>query len=409
MAEPEIIAAVDAGTFRIRCLIGSVDDNSELSVIGAGSSLPAGIENGVVSDIDVLSASVEKAVNEACSMAGVEVESVFIQIAQTNFVSERSRGVHSPSRPNRPLTRLDVNRAIEVARLLSKKSNREIVQETIQDFIVDGQGSISNPVGMHANKLEADVYFVTGSVSNFTMTIKEAVRKTGLEVEGAVMKPIAAAEASVSNLEKKLGVLLVDLGHTSTSIAAFSDGKIIGAKILSTGAGKITNEIAARFHLPAHLAEKVKREKARALAENARENRNVHVQPDAEAEKISIPEKKLSEIAEKNLKDIFDLVRQESEKFKFQQGRGESIVLTGGGALLKDIDKYVSGRFNLPVRIGRPEGRVEGWGKLLNNPSYSTAKGLLLRGLYDRQLSFIKEIGWQNPLLKIQTWIKDFF
>lgn len=409
MAEPEIIAAVDAGTFRIRCLVGSVDDNNEISVIGAGSSLPAGIENGVVSDIDVLSGSVEKAVSEASAMAGVEVESVFIQIAQTNFVSERSRGVHSPARPNKPLTRLDVNRAIEVARLLSKKSNREIVQETIQDFIVDGQGAISNPVGMHANKLEADVYFVTGSVSNFTMTIKEAVRKTGVEVEGAVMKPIAAAEASVSNLEKKLGVLLVDLGHTSTSIAAFSGGKIIGAKILSVGAGKITDEIAAAFHLPAHLAEKVKREKARALAEEARANRNIHIQPDEGADKISIPEKKLSEIAEKNLKEIFDLVRQESEKFKFQQGRGESIVLTGGGALLKDIDKYVSQRFNLPVRIGRPDGKVEGWGRLLNNPSYSTAKGLLLRGLYDRQLSYIKEIGWQNPLLKIQTWIKEFF
>ena len=409
MAEPEIIAAVDAGTFRIRCLVGRVDEKNEISVIGAGSSLPAGIENGVVSDIDVLSGSIEKAINEASAMAGVDVESVFIQIAQTNFVSERSRGVHSPSRPNKPLNRLDVNRAIEVARLLSKKSNREIVQETVQDFIVDGQGLISNPVGMHANKLEVDVYFVTGSVSNFTMTIKEAVRKTGVDVEGVVMKPLAAAEASVSHLEKKLGVLLVDLGHASTSIAAYSEGKIIGAKILAAGAGKITNEIAARFHLPAHIAEKVKREKARAIAGEARENRNIHVQPDSNSDKIRVPEKALSEIAEKNLKEIFDLVRQEAEKFKFPRGHTESIVLTGGGALLKDIDKYVSGRFNLPVRIGRPDGKVEGWGKLLNNPSYSTAKGLLIRGSNDRQLSYIKEIGWQNPLLKIQTWIKEFF
>jgi cell division protein FtsA len=317
--------------------------------------------------------------------------------------------VHSPSRPNKPLTRLDVNRAIEVARLLSKKSNREIVQETVQDFIVDGQGSISNPVGMHANKLEADVYFVTGSVSNFTMTIKEAVKKAGMDVEGVIMKPIASAEAALSHLEKKLGVLLVDLGHTSTSLAAFSDGKIIGAKILAAGAEKITNEIAARFHLPAHAAEKVKRERARALADEARQNRYIHLQPDSNSEKIRIPEKALSEIAEKNLKELFDLVRQESEKFKFPRGRSESIVLTGGGALLKDIDKYVSRRFEIPVRIGRPDGKVEGWGRLLSNPSYCTARGLISRGLNDRQLSYLKEIGWQNPLLKIQTWIKEFF
>jgi cell division protein FtsA len=246
-------------------------------------------------------------------------------------------------------------------------------------------------------------------VSNFTTTIKEAVKKTGIEVEGTVMKPLASAEAVVSHLEKKLGVLLIDLGHTSTSLSAFFDGKIIGAKILAVGGGKITNEIAARFHLPAFAAEKIKREKARALASEAKENRNIHFQGDSGSEKTRIPEKSVSEIAEKNLKEIFDMVRQEAEKFKFPRGRGESIVLTGGGALLKDIDKYVSRRFNLPVRIGRPDGRVEGWGKLLNSPAYSTAKGLLIRGANDRQLSYIKEIGWQNPLLKIQTWIKEFF
>ncbi len=409
MTEPEIIAAVDAGTFRIRCLVGRVDEKNEVSVLGAGSSLPAGIENGVVSDMDMLSSSIEKALAEASRMAGAEIDSVFIQIAQTNFVSERSRGVHSPSRPNKPLARVDVNRAIEVARLLSKKSNREIVQETVQDFIVDGQGSISNPVGMHANKLEVDVYFVTGEVSNFTMTIKEAVRKAGVEIEGALMKPIASAEAVLSALEKKLGVLLVDIGHSSTSLAAFSEGKIIGAKIIAAGAGKITNEIAAKFHLPAHAAERLKREKARARADSSKENRNVHLQPDSSSEKIRIPEKAISEIAEKNMKEIFDLVRQESEKFKFPRGHSESIVLTGGGALLKDIDKYVGQRFGLPVRIGRPDGKIEGWGRLINNPSYSTARGLLVRGLAERQLNCIKEIGWQNPLLKIQAWIKEFF
>ncbi len=409
MADPDVIASVDVGASRIICAVGRIREGNIISISGVGISLPAGLENGAVSDPEMLSGSIEKAISEASEMSGIEIDSVFIHIAQTNFQSVISRGVHSPARANKPLTRFDVNRTIGVAQLLSKKSGKEIVQEIIQDFIVDGQDSISNPVGMHASKLEVDVYFLTGAVSNFSRTIKEAARRAGVEVERVFTKPIAAAEPVLTQLEKKIGVLLVDLGCSSTSIAAYSNGKITGTKVLAAGLNRITDDIAAEFHLPTRTAEKIKRERAKALVSSlARENRKIHLAAD-NGETFQIPEKRVCEIAEKNLHEIFNLVKQEMDKFKFPRRRNETIVLTGGGALLKDIDKYVEGKFNLPVRLGRPEGRVEGWGKLLNNPSYSTVIGLLIFGLKDRQIASMRNIGWQNPLIKIQNWIKAFF
>ncbi len=408
MIDSKIVVALDIGATRVSSAIGRVDERKRINVIGMGCSPPLGLENGIVVDMELLTGSVERAMIEAEEISGVNVESVFVGMAQTNFRGISSRGVVSIPGASREINRRDVNRVIEVARVVASRSNLEPVQEVVQQFMVDGQSGIKNPTGMYGFKLEAEVYIVTGNFSTFSRTIAECIKKAGFEVEGMILEPLAAGEAVLTQSEKKLGVLLIDLGGESTTAAVFVNGNVIGARVLAVGANQITVDIAGKFHVPMSAAERLKREHGCAMTSLAKEE-SIAVAAEEGVVGNRIPSQNLAEVIQHRVESIFSLVRREVEGTRFPRGVGESVVLTGGGALLEGITELAHQKFALPVRMGKPDGRVEGWGKLVNSPAYSTVMGLLPGGLNKRGLTEISGMGWQGPITKVKNWIKEFF
>ena len=404
-----MIAGLDIGATRIGCVIGKIDERKRISVVGIGCSPALGMENGIVADLPLLTGSVENAIVEAQDVAGVEIEELFVSMGQTNFRGVNSRGVVSIPGAGREINRKDVSRVIEVARVVAKRSNVEPIETIVQEFIVDGEGGIKNPVGMYGFKLEAEVYIVTGNLSSFSRTIIECVKNAGFDVEGLILKPIAAGEAVLTASEKKIGALLIDLGGESTSVGVFSNGRVAGAKILAVGANQITTDIASKFHIPIHAAERIKRDHGYAMASLAEGKKRIDISSNGTNAKNQIPCQSVAEVIQSRLETTFSLVRKEIEGTRFPRGMGESVVLTGGGALLEGIGEFAHQRFGLPVRIGKPVGTIEGWGRVVNSPAYSTLFGLLHSGLNRRQLAQVKDSSWQNPLSKVTRWLREFF
>ena len=406
MADSDIVAGLDVGAGKICCAIGRMDERKRINIIGIGCSPPLGLENGIVADVELLRSAIEKTVREAEEIADVEVESVFAGIAQSNLRGVNSRGVVSIPGAGRQINCRDVNRVIEVAKVVAMRSTQESVQELVQQFIVDGQPDIRNPVGMYGFKLEAEVYIATGSTSTSLQTVIECIKSAGFEVEGMILEPLAAGEAVVTQSEKKMGALLVDLGGETTCIAIFENGSLMRTRVLTVGVDKITADIAGKFHIAESAAERVKRDYGSAVVPQSVRDKKISLPGDNGTE---ISQMDLSEVVYKRMEGIFSLAKREAESARFPKGMGESVVLTGGGALLKGVTELASKKFNLPVRLGRPDGKIEGWGKVINSPVYSTVIGLLYSGMNSRQMAGISGTGWHNPFIRFGKWFREFF
>ncbi len=406
MTDSEIVAALDIGATKICSAIGRIDERKRISLIGVGCSPPLGLKNGILDDVELLTASIERSVKEAQEIAGVEVGSVFMGIAQSNLRGVNSRGVVSIPGANREINSRDVNRVVEVAKVVAMRSTQEFVQELVQEFIVDGQRGIKNPIGMYGFKLEAEVHIVAGKPSTLLKTIIECVKNAGFEVEGMILEPLAAGEAVVTATEKKIGVLVIDLGGETTSFAIFENGNLSRGGILAAGSGQITSDIARKFHVSEPVAERMKRNYGCAMASEVAEDKKMSL-PGDEATVISCRE--LAEIIQRRVEEIFRLVKRETEAARFPKGLSESVVLTGAGALLGGITELASRKFNLLVRVGKPDVRVEQWGKVISSPGYSTVIGLLHAGMNSRQMADMSGMRWQIPFIRARSWFREFF
>lgn len=406
MTESDIIGALDIGATKICSAIGRIDERKRFSLIGVGCSPPLGLKNGIVDDVELLTGSIERATREAEEIAGVELDSLFTSIAQSNLRGINSRGVVSIPGANREINNRDVNRVIEVAKVVALRSAQEFVQEVVQEFIVDGQHGIKNPVGMYGFKLEAEVHIVTGKSSTSLKTIIECIKEAGFGVEGLILEPLAAGEGVVTPSERKIGVLLIDLGGETTCVAIFENGNLNRARILAIGSDKITGDIARKFHLSEPAAERIKKAYGCAIASEIPEEKKIQL-PGEDGTQIS--HRVLAEVTQRRIEEILSLVKREAEGARFPKGLSESVVLTGGGALLKGVAELASGKFNLPARVGKPDGRVEQWGRIFNSPSYSTVIGLLRSGMNKRQMAEMSGGGWQNPFIRVRRWLREFF
>lgn len=406
MTDSDIVAALDIGATKICSAIGRIDERKRISLIGIGCSPPLGLKNGIIDDVELLTGSVERSVKEAQEIAGVEVGSVFMGIAQSNLRGVNSRGVVSIPGANREINSRDVNHVVEVAKVIAMRSTQESVQELVQEFIVDGQRGIKNPIGMYGSKLEAEVHIVAGKPSTLLKTIIECAKNAGFEMEGMILEPLAAGEAVVTATEKKIGVLVIDLGGETTSFAIFENGNLSRGGTLAAGAGQITDDIARKFHVSEPVAERIKRDYGCAMASEVAEGKKISL-PGDEATVISC--RNLAEIIQRRVEEIFGLIKRETEAARFPRGLSESVVLTGAGALLGGITEFASRKFNLLVRVGKPDVRLEQWGKVINSPGYSTVIGLLHAGMNSRQMADMSGMGWQNPFIRVRRWFREFF
>jgi cell division protein FtsA len=411
MSKKDFVVGLDIGTTKICCIVGEVHErgpNPTIDIIGIGAAPSVGLRKGVVINIDSTVESITKAVEEAELMAGVEISSVFTGIAGGHIKSFNSSGVVAVK--DKEINENDVQRCIDAAKAVAIPLDREVIHIMPQEFIIDGQDGIRDPIGMNGMRLESKVHIVTGAVSSAQNIIKCA-NKAGLNVTEICLEPIASAAAVLSEDEKDLGVVLVDIGGGTSDIAIFKDGAIVFTGVLAIGGNHITNDIAVGLRCPQHEAEKLKIAHGCGLASMVRPDETIEVAGVGGRKPRMVPRRLLAEIIEPRVEEMFSLIQREV----IQSGHGEvlsgGVVITGGSSLLEGMPEMAEFIFEMPVKRGIPQG-IGGLRDVVNSPKFATGVGLLKYGARNGSKAKF-QIREKNIYDKVRgsmrTWIKDLF
>lgn len=372
----DIIVGLDFGTTKICAIVGQRNENGMVDIIGIGKGPSAGIRKGVVINIESTVESVKRAIDEAELMAGVEITQVYAGIAGGHIKGFNSHGMVAVK--DGEVTKSDINRVMDAAKAVAIPLDREVIHIIPQEFIVDDQDGVKDPLGMSGVRLEAKVHIVTGAVSSAQNIIK-CSNKTGLNVADIVLEPLASAEATLTQDEKELGVVLIDIGGGTTDVAMFSDGSIVHSSVMAIGGSHITNDVAVGLRTPAQEAEKIKIKHGCSLVRLVRNDETVEVPGVGGRGSRSVPRKVLAEIIEPRVEEIFALVNRDLIKSGYKNLMASGIVITGGSTLLQGMAELAEEVFDLPVKIGVPQG-VGGLVDVVRSPIYSTGVGLVLYG-----------------------------
>ncbi|MCD6507238.1 cell division protein FtsA [Candidatus Poribacteria bacterium] len=413
MARENVIAGLDIGTSKIAAVIADVGsgDESEIEVIGVGTAPSEGLRKGVVIDIEKTAASIRQAVEDAELMSGVEIGSAYVGIAGGHIMGTNVSGVVAVSGENHEITQSDVDRAINAAQALAIPVEREVIHVIPQEFVVDGQDGIKDPVGLNGVRLEARVHIVTGAVTSAQNLVK-SVHMAGISVEDIVLEPLASSKAVMTPSERESGAALVDMGAGTTDIVVFRNGAIVHTKVLSLGGWHVTNDIAMGLRIPVPEAEKVKIQSGCALVGLVDDTETVSVNVSGGRRPRLIMRKVLAEIIQPRMMEILDLVAREVEKSRVIITEG--VILTGGCALMEGLPELAEQMFDLPVRIGYP-GPLRGLVDKVNSPIYATGVGLVLFGAEDRKKGkgqkgrFKSSRQFEEIWKRMKEWFADYF
>jgi len=370
-----IFVGLDIGTTKICVIIGE-EINGDVEIIGIGSSPSRGLRKGVVINIESTVGSIKKAVEEAELMAGIELKTVYTGIAGGHIKGFNSHGIIAVK--NREVSESDVKRVIDAARAIAIPVDREVIHILPQEYIVDDQDGIQQPLGMNGVRLEARVHIVTGAVAS-AQNIIRCVNRTGMDVETIVLEQLASAKAVLSEDEKELGVVIVDIGGGTTDIAIFSEGSIKYTMVITLGGDHLTNDIAVGLRTPVIEAEKIKKSSGTAMASLVDKDETIEVPSVGGRKPRVISRQILAEIIEPRVEEILSLVEREVIRSGYGDLLASGVVLTGGSSLLSGMAELGEQIFNMPVRIGYPKG-ISGLTDLVNSPMYATGVGLVLYG-----------------------------
>jgi cell division protein FtsA len=384
MAQEDIVVGLDLGTTKICAIIAERGVEGQVKVIGVGNHPSEGLRRGVVVDVEKTVESIKKAVGEAELMAGVEVGSVFAGIAGEHVGSANSHGLIAVGGEGGEVSSVDRERVIEAARAVAGiASDREILHLLPQDFSVDEQRGIRNPVGMVGARLEVDVHIVTGAVTS-AQNICKSVLRAGIEVRDIVLEPLASSYAVLEQEERDMGVCLVDVGGGTTDVALFTQGSVRHTSVIGLGGQNVTNDVAIGLRTSWSHAESIKCASGTALAEQIEKGEMVEVPGVAGRAPRQVPRQMLAAIIEPRMEEVFALVRRELVGALYGRSLNAGIVLTGGGALLEGAVELAEKVFELPVRLGIPRG-FTGMADSVTNPIYATALGLALFGVESQE------------------------
>jgi cell division protein FtsA len=370
-----IIVGLDVGTTKISAIVGEVNDNG-VEIIGIGTQPSRGMRKGVVINIDATVESIRKAVEEAELMAGAQITSVYCAIAGSHIRGFNSHGIVAVK--NREVQESDVKRVLDAARAVAIPMDREVLHVLPQEYIVDEQDGIMEPLGMSGVRLEAKVHIVTAAVTS-TQNIIRCCNRTGLEVKDIVLGQLAASEAVLIPDEKELGAVLVDIGGGTTDLVVFSQGAVRQTAVFGLGGNHLTNDIAVGLRTPLVESEKIKTKYGCALTAMVKKEEMIEVPSVGGRRSRSLSRQILAEIIEPRMEEIFSLVHREILKSGYENLIPSGVVLAGGTASLEGLPELVEQIFNLPVRRGYPAG-VGGLMDVVNNPMYATGVGLVLYG-----------------------------
>jgi len=382
-----LICGIDIGSSKIATVVGmDSTETEELKIIGFNTTPARGVRKGLVVDIKEATKAVEESVEKAERMAGHKIDRAFVAVGGPHISSLNSHGIVAVSNPQGEISEEDVTRVIEAAKAISLSSTRRIIEVIPRDYIVDGQSGIKNPVGMSGVRLEVETHIITASTTNLKNQ-ERILSDLGIENEGFVFSGLASAEAVLSNTEKELGIVLVDIGGGKIDFSIYADGALSYSSSIPLGARHISNDIAVGLRVSLDSAEKIKIFLSKNLGKNISNSNEKKKAPQINLKELDLPED-LTDVSLKTLVDgivaprleeIFKLIFEEIEKSGFGQQIPSGLVITGGGALtigMLETGKRVVG---LPIRIGYPE-KVSGLVDEVIDPQYSTTVGLLLYG-----------------------------
>jgi cell division protein FtsA len=400
-----LIVGLDIGTTKICCVVGELSQG-EVNVIGIGTHPSIGLRKGVVVNIEATVDSIKKAVEEAELMSGCEISSVYTGIAGGHITGFNSRGIVAIKGPE--ITETDVERVIDAARAVAIPMDREVIHVLPQEYIVDEQAGIQNPVGMAGVRLEAKIHIVTGAVTSAHNIVK-CCNRSGLDVCDIVLESLASGEAVLTSEEKELGTALLDLGGGTTDLAIFSDKNIRHTFVLALGGNNLTNDIAIGLRAPHAEAEKIKTRYGTCLSKSVSADDMIEVPGMGGREARKLPRQILGEILEPRMEEIFTLAKREVYRAGLENSIPSGLVLTGGTSLLEGTTEIAESVFNLQTRLGKPQG-ITGLVDVVNNPMYATGVGLVLYGAKNQtEKKFrIRDAHIFNRIVtQMKRWFKD--
>jgi len=405
-AKSELVVGLDIGTTKICAVVGETTPEG-VDIVGIGMSPSTGLRKGVVVNIEQTVQSIKKALEEAELMAGCDIRNVFAGIAGSHIMGFNSHGVIAVK--GGEVTQKDIERVIDAAKAVAIPLDRELIHILPQEFIVDDQRGIEDPLGMAGVRLEVKVHIVTGAVSS-AQNIVRSCHRAGLDVSDIVLESLASAQAVLTEEEQEIGVALVDIGGGTTDLSVFCNDSIKHISVIALGGSNLTNDIAFGLRTPMSSAEKLKERHSCALADMVQSNEVIEVPSVGGREPRRVSRQVLAEICEPRVEEILSLVDQELVRSGYKNMIGAGVVLTGGTSLTEGIAELGEQVFNLPTRIGYPRG-IGGLKDVVMNPKYSTAVGLLLYGAKKQKGDHrfrIREKGVFNRILaRMRKWFAD--
>lgn len=374
--ENNLLVGLDIGTSKVVAIVCEISPEGDIDIIGLGSHPSRGLKKGVVVNIESTVQSIQRAVEEAELMAGCQIHSVYAGIAGSHIRSLNSHGIVAIR--EKEVTVSDVDRVIDAARAVAIPADQKILHVLPQEFIIDDQDGIREPVGMSGVRLEAKVHMVTGAVSAAQNIIK-CVRRCGLEVDDIILEQLASSYSVLTEDEKELGVCLVDIGGGTTDIAVFTDGAIRHTAVIPIAGDQVTSDIAVALRTPTQHAEEIKVKYGCALTQVASPDESIEVPSVGERPPRRLARQTLAEVIEPRYEELFTLVQAELRRTGMEDIIAAGIVLTGGSSKMEGAIELAEEVFHMPVRLGMPQG-VKGLVDVIRNPIYATGVGLLLYG-----------------------------
>jgi cell division protein FtsA len=403
-----LMIGLDIGTSKIVAMVAEIRPEGGFDVVGYGSHPSRGLKKGVVVNIESTVNAIQRALEEAELMADCKIREVFTGIAGSHIKSFNSHGMVAIK--DREVNQIDVDRVIETAKAVNIPTDQQILHILNQEFIIDGQEDVREPLGMSGVRLEVKVHIVTGAVSA-AQNIMKCVRRCGLEVQDLILQPLASATAVLSEDEKDLGVCLVDIGGGTSDIAVFTQGAIRHTAVIPIAGDQITNDIAMALRTPTKDAEEIKRRYGCALRELAESQQMVDVPGVGDRSSRQLSRQTLAEVIEPRVEELYSLIQAELRRSGFEELLSSGVVITGGSSVMQGMVELGEEIFHMPVRVGTPN-YVGGLAEVVRNPRYSTVVGLLMAGISEHereQVVRMQSASFRHVFDRMRTWIQGNF
>jgi len=407
--DKRMIVGLDIGTSKVVAIVGEIDSEGAIEVVGIGSNPSKGMKKGVVVNIESTVHSIQRAIEEAELMAGCQIHSVYVGIAGSHIRSLNSHGIVAIR--DREVYPLDLERVIDAAQAVAIPADQKVLHILPQEYVIDNQEGIKEPLGMSGVRLEAKVHLVTCAV-NAAQNIEKCIRRCGLEVEEVILEQLASSYSVLTEDEKELGVCLVDIGGGTTDIAIFTEGSIRHTGVIPIAGDQVTNDIAMALRTPTQHAEEIKIKYACALTQLAGADETIKVPSVGDRAPRDLSRQALAEVVEPRYDELFTLVQAELRRSGFEDMVPAGIVLTGGTSKMEGVVELAEEIFHMPVRVGSPHS-IRGLTDIVRNPIYATGVGLLLYGNQHQadgySVAARSSVAGESVLGRFKSWMQSNF